>query len=244
MTSSGSSRAKPSIIRTASLLPETIRSRSLCSSSSWVGKGTKLPSTRPSRTEAIGPWNGSERQAQSGRGPVHGQHVGIVLPIAGHDKGLDLDFVAEAVRKQRPDRPIHQARGQCFFDRGPAFALQKAAGKFARRRGPLAIVAGQRKKVGHAGRGGPVAAAVRTTVSPNCTRQLPAACLARKPVSILSVPDPICFSTRIFNVSFLPALVPQSIAAAPNKGIRGQRCRRVKRKELSGQPSPGLQKAL
>ena len=42
--SSGISRAKPSIISTDSWLPETIRSRSLSSSWSWVGKGTNWPS--------------------------------------------------------------------------------------------------------------------------------------------------------------------------------------------------------
>ena len=56
------------------------------------------------------------------------------------------------------------------------------------------------------GRGGPVATAVSTTVSPYCTRQLPAACLANNPVSIQNVPDPICFLNTYFQC-FVPTFV-------------------------------------
>jgi hypothetical protein len=59
MRSSGISRAKPSIIRIDSLLPETIKSSSLSSSASWVGNGTNSPLIEASRTEPIGPWNGN-----------------------------------------------------------------------------------------------------------------------------------------------------------------------------------------
>ncbi len=69
MTSSGNSRAKPSIIRIASLLPETIKSRSLSSKSSCVGNGTNLPSTRPKRTEAIGPSNGKGEMDSAAEAP-------------------------------------------------------------------------------------------------------------------------------------------------------------------------------
>ena len=147
MRSSGISRAKPSIIRIASLLPETIRSRSLSSSSSCVGNGTNWPSMWPRRTEPIGPWNGKRRNAQRGRGAVHRQHVGVVLPIAGQHEALDLHFVVEPLGKQRPDRPVHQPRGERFLHRRPAFALEEAAGKLAGRGRPLAIVARQRKEV-------------------------------------------------------------------------------------------------
>ena len=42
-------------------------------------------------------------QAQRGRGAVHGEHVGIVLVVAGDDQADDLDLVAEALGEQRPD---------------------------------------------------------------------------------------------------------------------------------------------
>ena len=77
------------------MLPETIRSRSLSSSSSCVGKGTNWPSMRPRRTAAIGPSKRQRRDAQRGRGAVHRQHVAVVLPVAGHDERLDLHFVVE-----------------------------------------------------------------------------------------------------------------------------------------------------
>jgi hypothetical protein len=59
MRLSGISRAKPSIIRIESRLPEMIRSRSLSSSASWVGKATNSPPIEPRRTEPTGPRKGS-----------------------------------------------------------------------------------------------------------------------------------------------------------------------------------------
>src|SRR5262249_33331448 len=40
-----------------------------------------------------------------------------------------------------------QPRGECLFHRGAAFALQKPAGEFPRRRRALSIIAGQRKEI-------------------------------------------------------------------------------------------------
>ena len=131
--SSGISRAKPSIISTASRVPEMIKSSSLVSSSSCVGNGTNSPSTRPRRTEPSGPWNGSGEMPSAARGTVHRQHVAVGLAIAGHHEVLNLHFVVEAFGKQRPDRAIDQPRGQRFLGRRPAFTLEKAAGKLAGR---------------------------------------------------------------------------------------------------------------
>ena len=82
------------------MLPETIKSRSLSSKASCVGKGTNSPLMQPSRTEPIGPWNGSGEIRQRGRGPVHRQHVAVVLPVAGHHEGLHLDLVDD-IRRAR-----------------------------------------------------------------------------------------------------------------------------------------------
>ncbi len=49
--------------------------------------------------------------------------------------------------KQRPDRPIDQARGQRFLLGGPAFALEEAAGNAARGVGLLLIIDGQGKEI-------------------------------------------------------------------------------------------------
>ena len=45
-----------------------------------------------------------------------------------------------------------------------------------------------------------MAVATSTTVSPYCTRQLPAACLANSPVSRERIDAPICRSTRTFKI--------------------------------------------
>ena len=87
---------------------------------------------------------------------------------------------------------------------GRPFALEEAAGKLARGRHPLAIIAGQREEIARPG-AGRTPRPHSTTVSPYWTRQLPAACLASSPVSMERIPAPILRSTRTFNVcSYLP----------------------------------------
>ena len=120
---------------------------------------------------------------------------------------MHLDFVVEPLGKGGADGAVHQPGGEGLLGGGPAFALEEAAGKLARRRHPLAIIAGQREEVDAPARPGPEAAAQSTTVSPYWTRQLPAACLANSPVSMEKTPAPICLSTRTFKVrSCLPSL--------------------------------------
>ena len=53
----------------------------------------------PSRTEPIGPWNGSGERPSAADGAVHRQHVAVVLPVAGQHEALDLHFVVEARRE-------------------------------------------------------------------------------------------------------------------------------------------------
>ncbi len=100
-----------------------------------------------------------------GAGAVHRQHVAVVLPVAGHHERLNLHFVVEPFGKQRANGAIDQPRGERFLRRGPAFALEEAAGKLAGRRVPLAIVAGQREEVA-AAPWGVMRRGTSTTVSP------------------------------------------------------------------------------
>src|SRR5690242_7420154 len=61
-------------------------------------------------------------------------------------------------------------------------------------------------------RAGPVAAAARATVSAYWTTQLPAACLAKNPVSIEKMLAPICRSTRTFKAfSYFLFRVPAAL---------------------------------
>ena len=87
------------------------------------------------------------RDRQRGAGADHRQHVGIVLPIARKRGGLNLHFVAEPFRKQRPNRAVHEPRGERFFSGGATFAFDEAPRKLAGRGSPLAIIASQRKEV-------------------------------------------------------------------------------------------------
>ena len=76
-----------------------------------------------------------------------GDDVGIVLAVGGKNRGDDLRFVAPGFGKQRAHRAVDQARRQNFALRGAAFALEEAAGNFARGIGVLAIVDGERQKI-------------------------------------------------------------------------------------------------
>jgi hypothetical protein len=91
-----------------------------------------------------------ERNAGDGEGGGDGDHrrdVGVDLGVERQHLGHDLHFVVEAVREQRADRAVDEARGQRFLFRGPAFALEEAAGDLARRVGLLGIVDRQREEV-------------------------------------------------------------------------------------------------
>ena len=118
------------------------------------GKRHELAANRAQADRADRPLERQRREAQRGRGPVHRQHVAVVLPVAGHHERLNLHLVAEAVGKQRPDGPVHQPRREGFLDRGPAFAFEETPGKLARRGDPLAIVASQGEEIARPRRAG------------------------------------------------------------------------------------------
>ena len=147
MRSSGISRAKPSIIRIDSLLPETIRSRSLSSRASCVGKGTNSPSIEPSRTEPIGPWNGSGEMHSAAEAPFIASTSPSFCRSLASTKAWTWTSSLEPVGEQRADGAVHQPGGEGFLGGRPAFAFEEAAGELARRRHALAIIAGQREEI-------------------------------------------------------------------------------------------------
>jgi hypothetical protein len=102
----------------------------------------------------------------------------------------DLDFVQVAFREQRADRTVDQARGQGFFFRRTAFALEEAARDLAGSIGLLDVVDGQREEV--LARLGVLAGTTvaRTTVSSTDTRTAPLAWRAISPVSRVTVCSP------------------------------------------------------
>ena len=80
ISSSGICPAKPSIISTLVFDPPTIRSRSLWAISAWVGKRTSFPSTRPTRTLAIGPPNGTGASIRAAEAPKLTSGAGSFSP--------------------------------------------------------------------------------------------------------------------------------------------------------------------
>ena len=84
MSASVTSSAPPSTITIESSEPATTRSMSVYSSCWKVGLRIQLPSTRPTRTAAIGPFHGTVDSAQRGRRGDDAEHVGVVL-LVGRD---------------------------------------------------------------------------------------------------------------------------------------------------------------
>ena len=71
---------------------------------------------------------------QRGRRADDREHVGVVLVVVREHGGDDLRLAAEALREQRADRAVDQARGEDLLLGRAAFALEEAAGNLARRR--------------------------------------------------------------------------------------------------------------
>ena len=107
----------------------------------------KLPSTRPTRTAPMGPWNGMSETRERDRGAVNARDIGIVFRVGGEHHGDDLRLAAETFREQWPDGPIDLAAGKDFALARPAFALDEAAGNASRGIGVLAVIDGEGEKV-------------------------------------------------------------------------------------------------
>ena len=89
--------------------------------------------------------NVADRQ---GGGGGHGpEHVRIILLISGQHRDHDLDVVLVALGKQRPNRPVGQARREDGGLRRPRLALDEAARDLARGVHPLLEVDREREEV-------------------------------------------------------------------------------------------------
>ena len=112
-----------------------------------------MPSSRPTRTAAIGRRERQIGNERRGRCRRNGDDVGIVFAVGGKHHGDDLRFIAPGFGKQRTHRAVDHSRSQNFAFRGAPFALEKAAGNFARGIGVFAIVHGEGKKIAVVGFG-------------------------------------------------------------------------------------------
>ena len=193
-------------------------------SSCWkVGLRIQLPSTRPTRTAAMGPFHGTARQAERGRGgqstPSMSASFSWSADSTVHE---DLDFVLESLREERPDGAVDHAAGEDLLVRGPALALEEPARDLARGVGLLAIFDREREE-GKRGDVGETVTAARTTVSPKRTSAEPAACLARRPDSMISGRPANCVSIRCTLLTFAMFGTRQYDAGAPgsSRGARG-----------------------
>ena len=71
----------------------------------------------------------------------------FVLEVIGEDRGDDLRVAAEILGKQRPDRPVDQARGQRFTVGQAPFALEIAAGNSSGGERLFLVVDGEGKEI-------------------------------------------------------------------------------------------------
>ena len=93
------------------------------------------------------PAEGDVRDLQRGRCADQSQGVGVVFAVHGQDGRHDLRLAGEPLWKQRANGAVHDARGQDFALRGPAFPLEEAAGNFSGRVRTLLVVDGEREEV-------------------------------------------------------------------------------------------------
>ncbi len=80
------------------------------------------------------------RDVQGGAGPDHGEHVRIVLPVRGDDRGVNLNFVEVVGGEERASWAVDHAGGERFFRTRSCLAFNEPAGKLAGRIRSLAIL--------------------------------------------------------------------------------------------------------
>ena len=90
---------------------------------------------------------GDIRQPQRRARGVDANNVGIVLFVRRKHQRNHLGLIAEALGKQRANRPIDLAASQHFALARPAFALDKSAGNASAGISVLAVVHGQGEKI-------------------------------------------------------------------------------------------------
>ena len=92
-----------------------------------------------------------------GGGAVDHEHVGLVDQVGGHEDTDDLHFVEEALREERTQGAVAQARGEDFLFGGTSFTLKVPARETPGGGELFAVVNGQGEKVltgPHGGSGG------------------------------------------------------------------------------------------
>ncbi len=87
------------------------------------------------------------RHGERGGGAVDRQHVVRVDQVGAHDRGDDLDLVAEALGEARPQRTVGEPTGEDGGLAGPTLTPEDAAGDLARGVHALLDVDGQREEV-------------------------------------------------------------------------------------------------
>ena len=111
------------------------------------GLTTKRPSMRPTRTAAIGPRNGMSEMCSAADAPISASMSASFSLSDDSTVAMICVSHAEALREERADRAIDQARGQHLLLGLAPFALEEAAGDLAGGEGLLLVVAGQREEI-------------------------------------------------------------------------------------------------
>ena len=96
---------------------------------------------------ADGAIEGCARQGEGRRGADHRRDIGVDLGIERDDRRDDLHFMVEAVREERTDRTVDEARGERLLFGRPAFALEESARDATRSVGLLLVVDREREEV-------------------------------------------------------------------------------------------------
>jgi hypothetical protein len=126
--------------------PATIMSMSENSSAWNVGLSIHFPSTRPTRTPAIGPFHGILLALSANDVGDEAEDVVVVLLVGGEDVDDDLHLVLEAFREERPDGAVDDPAGEDLLIARTPLALDEAAGDLARRVGLLLVLDGEREE--------------------------------------------------------------------------------------------------
>src|SRR5699024_6036859 len=88
---------------------------------------------QPSEADAgHGAEEGDLRRVQRERRGEERGDIRVVLLVRGDDVEEDLDLVLEALRKERPDGAVDDARGEDLLVTRTAFALDESAGYLPR----------------------------------------------------------------------------------------------------------------
>jgi len=103
------------------------------------------------------PLEGNLGERDSCRGPVDGEHVGIVVRVGREDEGDDLRLMVPAGGEERAHRPVDHPAGEHFLLARLPLALEEPARDPARGVRVLAVVHRQRQEVDPLPLGGRVA---------------------------------------------------------------------------------------